>query len=81
MSPYKTAIASLCLLLLSAGSGWAVTAAPPTTSKETTEEEAKERLNSPLTAPKKRSLPVPISTSFRPSPPLRPEAEKNHGPW
>jgi hypothetical protein len=44
MSRVKTAIVSLCLLLLSAGSGWAATSASPNSPKEPAEDEAKERL-------------------------------------
>jgi hypothetical protein len=44
MARLKMAIASLCLLLLSAGSGWAATPASPNTPKEPAEDEAKERL-------------------------------------
>jgi hypothetical protein len=44
MSRVKTAIVSLCLLLLSAGNGLAATSASPNSPKELAEDEAKERL-------------------------------------
>jgi len=44
MSQVKAAIVSLCLLLISAGTGWAVSPAPSKPPVESTEDEERERL-------------------------------------